>query len=133
KRTPPPGKAATLAATVEPVLPGLWEASVFPFLERRSLILALCLIAIGMIRIVTTYPLLSLTMDEPWHFSPGLEYLSRHVYRYETQHPPLSRIMEALGPYLAGSRSRGLLTIGQEGYQAIVNSKHPMRTVVLMR
>jgi len=70
----------------------------------KSALVALLFIAIASLRIAATYQIFSFTIDEPGHFACGLEYLSKHVYRYETQHPPLARAMIALGPYLAGIR-----------------------------
>lgn len=52
------------------------ESSAPFFLERFALPLALCLILIGAIRIVSTYTSLSVTTDEPYHFSCGLDYLA---------------------------------------------------------
>ena len=57
-------------------------------------------------RIVSTYWVFSQTSDEPAHLACGMEYLDRGVYRYEAQHPPLSRIAAAIGPYLIGARSQ---------------------------
>jgi hypothetical protein len=65
------------------------------------------IVLVGAGRIVSTYSQLSITFDEPIHFVCGLEYLSKHVYRYETQHPPLERAMGALIPYLKGARIVG--------------------------
>jgi hypothetical protein len=84
-------------------------------------------------RIVSTYSELSLTADEPAHFACGLEYLQKHLYKYETQHPPLARAMAALGPYLYGARLRGHGGLGEEGVDIIVHSPAPQRTVTLMR
>ncbi len=72
--------------------------------ERRPLALALGFIAIGMLRIVATYPETGLTYDEPAHLACGMQYLAEHVYRYESQHPPLARLMTAIGPFLGGAR-----------------------------
>src|SRR5207247_2150888 len=74
-----------------------------------------------------------LSPDEPGHFACGLEYLSNHVYRFESQHPPLARAMSALGPYLAGARLRGGADRDQEGIDVIQASSNPDRTVFLMR
>ena len=57
----------------------------------KSALVALLFIAIASLRIAATYQIFSFTIDEPGHFACGLEYLSKHVYRYETQHPPLAR------------------------------------------
>ena len=47
------------------------------------------------------------TWDEPEHLAAGLELLDRGHYDYDTEHPPLGRMLLALGPYLAGARSVG--------------------------
>jgi hypothetical protein len=44
------------------------------------------------------------TWDEPEHLAAGLELLDRGRYDYDTQHPPIARVLVALGPYLAGAR-----------------------------
>ena len=114
-------------------VPGFWETRGLPFLERRSLALAVCLIAVASIRIAATYSQLGLIFDEPGHMACGLEYLAKHVYRYETQHPPLARVMSALGPYLDGARTSGEPDREREGVGVILRSGHPDRTVFLMR
>jgi len=111
------------------ILPG----GVGRFLERRSLAVALGLIAIATVRIAVTYRVFSFTIDEPGHFACGLEYLSKHVYRYETQHPPLARAAIALAPYLAGVRPLGEENRQLEGRDVILRSRHPNRTLALMR
>jgi hypothetical protein len=47
-----------------------------PFLERRSLVLAMSLIAIAVIRIAAAYPEMSITFDEPAHLACGLQYVA---------------------------------------------------------
>jgi 4-amino-4-deoxy-L-arabinose transferase-like glycosyltransferase len=47
------------------------------------------------------------TWDEPEHLAAGMELLDRGKYEYDIQHPPLARVLIALGPYLAGARSIG--------------------------
>ncbi len=90
-------------------------------------------VAIASVRIVTTYTVFSFTIDEPGHFACGLEYLSKHVYRYETQHPPLARAMIALGPYLAGVRPMNDPNRNVEGRAVMLRSGHLERTLALMR
>jgi hypothetical protein len=99
----------------------------------RSGALAIVLVALASIRIVATYRVFSFTIDEPGHFACGLEYLSKHVYRYETQHPPLARAAIALLPYLAGVRPLGEENRNLEGRDVILQSRHPNRTLTLMR
>jgi hypothetical protein len=104
-----------------------------PFLRKHSGVLTVCLAAIGCARVAATYTALSVTSDEPSHLACGMEYLSRHVYRYETQHPPLARVMAALGPFLAGSRTVGKPAFDQEGVAILRESHVPIRTTALMR
>jgi 4-amino-4-deoxy-L-arabinose transferase-like glycosyltransferase len=103
------------------------------FLERRSLALALGLIAIATVRIVSTYRVFSFTIDEPGHFACGLEYLSKHVHRYLTEQPPLAQAAIALPPYLAGIRPLGEGNYNLEGRDVILQSRRPNRTLALMR
>jgi 4-amino-4-deoxy-L-arabinose transferase-like glycosyltransferase len=124
---------ATLAETSKPAGPGFWEATLAPFLERRSLVIAMCLVAIACVRIVTAAAELSPTWDEPAHVACGMEYLARHVYRYEPQHPPLARAAGALLPFLTGSRPQGHANFNQEGVAIIYAGGHPAQTLALMR
>ena len=76
---------------------------------RRGLypLAAALLIAVAVSRVVVTYPVFNQTWDEPAHVATGMEWLSRGTYIYEPLHPPLARVMVALGPYLGGLRSAG--------------------------
>jgi hypothetical protein len=77
------------------------------YLERHSAILAIILILVATVRIAATYAVFSHTNDEPAHIACGMEWLDKHVYQYEVQHPPLARVAAALGPYLKGGHSFG--------------------------
>lgn len=112
---------------------GLWEAHLAPFFERYFLILCLGLVGIASARIISTYNALSLTADEPIHFACGLEYVAKHVYRLETQHPPLSRMMQALGPYFIGVRPIDIPGMKEQGLAAMAHSGQVDRVVFLMR
>jgi 4-amino-4-deoxy-L-arabinose transferase-like glycosyltransferase len=70
-------------------------------------IIGACLAAAGAWRVYSN------TWDEPEHLAAGVELLDRGIYEYDTEHPPLGRIVMALGPYLAGARSFD--TPGPEG------------------
>ena len=63
----------------------------------------------------------------------GLQYLAQHVYRYEAQHPPLARVMSALGPYLAGARPMGIKNQDQEGVAVMYRGGHPAQMLTRMR
>src|SRR5215472_15610690 len=112
---------------------GFWEARLAPFLERYFYLLCVCLVVIASARIVSTYTALSLTIDEPDHFACGLEYVAKHVYRYQPQHGPLSRALQALGPYLAGARPFGLPVRRDETLAVLAHSGNVDRMIFLMR
>ena len=65
------------------------------------IILLACALAAGSWRVYSN------TWDEPEHLAAGVELLDRGRYEYDTEHPPLGRVLLALGPYLAGARSFG--------------------------
>ena len=97
----------------------------------RLLVAGFILVGIG--RIVSTYHVFATTADEPAHISCGLQYVAQHVYRLETQHPPLTRAFIALLPYLFGTRPRGIPNFQNEGWALITYQHHPEQTVTLMR
>jgi hypothetical protein len=74
-------------------------------------------------RIVATYPVFNQTWDEPAHVAAGMEWLSRGTYDYEPLHPPLARVMVALGPYLDGLRTVGYESVWLEG-NALLHGRH---------
>src|SRR5882672_8936316 len=109
-------KARKKSAPEEPLKTGEPSlARIERFLERYAVVLTAALILLASIRIVSTYTVFSHTSDEPAHIACGMEWLDQHVYRYENQHPPLTRIMAALGPYLDGARSTGQKEMFTEG------------------
>jgi hypothetical protein len=58
----------------------------------------------AVVRIVATYHDFNQAYDEPAHIACGMEWLDKGTFKMEPQHPPLPRVMAALGPYLAGLR-----------------------------
>ncbi len=84
-------------------------------IARRAPVIALLLVAAASVRIAATYSVFSHTSDEPAHIACGMEWLSRGVYEYEEQHPPLTRVAMALGPYLDGARTTGHENFMTEG------------------
>jgi hypothetical protein len=87
--------------------PAWFGPKLLEYIARHSLAITLALILIGSTRIVATYTVFSPTSDEPAHIAAGMEWLDRGAYTWEAQHPPLTRVMSALGPYLLGIRSQG--------------------------
>jgi len=132
KKKPTP-RAGAAPQPLKPRTPGFWESTALPFLEKRSLAVALCLVALAAVRIVSTYAETGLTWDEPGHMACGMQYLAQHVYQYEAQHPPLARLMSALGPYLDGVRPLNGNNQDLEGVAEMYQSGHPERELNLMR
>jgi Dolichyl-phosphate-mannose-protein mannosyltransferase len=103
------------------------------FTRRHSLALAIALIAIASLRIIATYSVFNHVIDEPAHIACGMEWLSEGTYEYESQHPPLARVMAALLPYLAGGRSHDEDWMVDEGLAILYNGGHYQRTLTLAR
>src|SRR5215469_10840476 len=109
------------------------SSAILPFLEKHSLLLAIAIIALGTLRIVSTYSETGLTWDEPGHMACGLQYLGDHVYAYEAQHPPLARVASAFGPFLSGARPLHTKNQDQEGVNLMYRSGHPAAMMTWMR
>jgi hypothetical protein len=101
------------------------------WLSPRVLVAA-CL-AVGVGRIVATYHVFNQTWDEPAHVAAGMEWLDRGRYTYEPLHPPLARIMEALGPRVAGIRSAGQANVWLEGNAILYAGGRYDRNLALAR
>lgn len=82
------------------------------------------LIAIASIRIISTYFVFSNTTDEPAHIACGLEWLDRHAWTLEPLHPPLARVLTAVGPFLMGERSHPELGMWSDGFRILGNGHH---------
>ena len=95
--------------------------------------LAVLLVLIGSARIVSTYSVFNHTIDEPDHLAAGMEWLSAGKYLYEDQHPPLARVMGALGPFLAGERWHSGPDSYHEGYRILGHDAHYDRILALGR
>jgi len=125
---------STKTATVEKSASGAaWAARLRAGLASKSLLLAGAAILIATFRIVITYPVFNHTIDEPAHIACGMEWLAQGTYGLEPQHPPLARIFSALGPFLAGERSRGRRSIYQEGAAILYQSGKYERNLTLAR
>ncbi len=75
------------------------------------------------------------TWDEPEHLAAGVELLDRGRYEYDTEHPPLARVLLALGPYLAGAHSFGTPPPNgtPEGVDILYQDGHYWRYLTLAR
>jgi len=104
---------AALAVEVPPK-PGYFQRAQ-AFLETNATWLTLALVALATVRIVSTYWTTSYVVDEPAHIACGMEWLEKHTYTYEAQHPPLTRVMAALLPRLAGAHGWNRKDMTEEG------------------
>ncbi|TLY68469.1 MAG: phospholipid carrier-dependent glycosyltransferase, partial [Gammaproteobacteria bacterium] len=98
-------------------------------LALTLIILLACALAAGSWRVYSN------TWDEPEHLAAGIELLDRGQYEYDTEHPPLGRVLLALGPYLAGARSFGTPPPNgtQEGVDILYSGGHYWRYLTLAR
>jgi Dolichyl-phosphate-mannose-protein mannosyltransferase len=98
-------------------------------LALQLIILAACLLAAGSWRVYSN------TWDEPEHLAAGVELLDRGRYEYDTEHPPLARVLLALGPYLAGAHSFGTPPPNgtPEGVDILYQDGHYWRYLTLAR
>jgi 4-amino-4-deoxy-L-arabinose transferase-like glycosyltransferase len=101
-------------------------------LIRSGLIL---LILVASLLAASTWRVFGHTWDEPEHLAAGMELVDRGKYEYDTEHPPLARVLIALGPYLAGSHSFGTPPPDgtQEGVDILYDGGHYDRTLALAR
>ncbi|MEA2235751.1 MAG: hypothetical protein QOC81_475 [Thermoanaerobaculia bacterium] len=70
----------------------------------RPAALAALLIALGAIRMVTTFRVFSVTNDEPAHLGVGMELLQNHRFDVQAENPPLAPLIFAAIPELGGMR-----------------------------
>ena len=103
------------------------------FIKRHATWLALALILLGTIRIAATYTVSYHTADEPAHIGCGMQWLSQGIYSYEPQHPPLTRVVAALGPFLAGARSTGKRDMYAEGIAVLGDGDRYEQNLTLAR
>jgi 4-amino-4-deoxy-L-arabinose transferase-like glycosyltransferase len=90
-------------------------------------------VLVGSARIAATYPVFNQTWDEPAHVAAGMQWLDRGRYTYEPLHPPLARVMAALGPRLAGIRSASQETVWLEGNAILYAGGRYGRNLALAR
>jgi 4-amino-4-deoxy-L-arabinose transferase-like glycosyltransferase len=103
------------------------------WLRKDSRLIFLLLVTIGSLRVVSTYNVFSETSDEGVHLACGMEWLTKGIYSYEPQHPPLGRVAIALGPYAAGVRSYGVPDYFEEGMAILYRDGHHDRNLALAR
>jgi len=95
--------------------------------------IAVALVLAATVGIVATYSVFGHTIDEPFHMACGIEWLSGGGYRLEAQHPPLARVLTALGPWFDGARLRGGLSMFDEGSVVLYGGMDYDRRITLAR
>jgi hypothetical protein len=95
--------------------------------------IALVLVLAGTVRIASTWLVFNHTIDEPDTLAAGMEYLSTGRFLYEDVHPPLGRVVSAIGPFLAGERFHRGPDSYSEGYRILGHGDHYDRTLALSR
>src|SRR5437879_8007811 len=70
--------------------------------HRFPVFLCSVVLLIALLRIISTYRVLSQAYDEPAHIACGMEWLDKGTYTLEPLHPPLARVAAAIGPFLEG-------------------------------
>ena len=97
------------------------------------ILLTTTMIVIGLTRIVLTYDVFWQTWDEPAHVAAGMEWLDKWQYEYENFHPPLARIMAALGLFLKGVRGNNESSIWVEGQKILLANHEYEKNLTLAR
>ncbi len=72
--------------------------------SKWQALLFLLIVGVASLRIVRTYHFYNQSIDEPAHVNCGLEWLGQGTFNTEPKHPPLPRVLMAIGPYLQGLR-----------------------------
>jgi len=91
------------------------------------------LVLIAALRIVSTYTVLSHTIDEPIHLGAGMEWLDHGTITGDASHPPMPRAMGAIGPWLAGERWHPTGSTGTDGLAILGFNAHYDRMLAMAR
>jgi Dolichyl-phosphate-mannose-protein mannosyltransferase len=73
------------------------------------------------------------TIDEGAQIAAGMQWLDQHRYAYEPSDPPLGRVVDALGPYLAGAHSTLNPNMWREGEAILWSQNDPDRMLLYAR
>ena len=100
---------------------------------KRCALLSALLVVIAALRIVSTYTALSHTVDEPIHLGAGMEYLDHGTLTGDVSHPPMARVLSALGPWLAGEHWNHTGNTTTDGTTVLGHDAHYDRMLALAR
>src|SRR5215471_17521447 len=99
---------------------------------RRYALVAALLILIATARIVSTYPAISHTMDEPIHLGAGMQWLVGG-YTWDPTHPPLARVLSAVAATMGGAKFVPADGALREGLDVLGRDAHYDRLLTLAR
>lgn len=68
----------------------------------RSTFVLLLMVCIAVARVASTHRVFSATADEPVHVASGYDWITRGVYIFDPEHPPLARGLFGLGLRMGG-------------------------------
>ena len=102
-------------------------------LPSRVTALAIVLVGIAAAAITFAAAHYGPTIDEGAHIAAGMQWLDQGRYAYEPSTPPLARVADALGPYLAGARSTSNPDMWHEGDDILRASGNPAGMLALAR
>ncbi|MFL6244827.1 MAG: ArnT family glycosyltransferase [Thermoanaerobaculia bacterium] len=72
------------------------------------------LMLLPLVRVASTYRVFSATADEPVHIASGYDWITRGVYVFDPEHPPLAR-----GLFGLGLRAGGVVSPPPENWQTL--------------
>lgn len=75
-------------------------------MRSRKFLLVL-LVALPVLRIVSTYRIFSQTTDEPFHIAAGFQWLTTKRYDLDREHPPLARIAFGIDSAVSSAKPDG--------------------------
>ncbi|MDE2228820.1 MAG: glycosyltransferase family 39 protein [Alphaproteobacteria bacterium] len=102
-------------------------------LPSRVAALAIVLVGIASVAVTMAAAHYGPTIDEGAQIAAGMQWLDQHRYAYEPSTPPLGRIFDALGPYLAGARSTLNPNMWHEGDAILHEFGDPTAMIALAR
>jgi hypothetical protein len=103
------------------------------FTLRRCALLSAVLVSIAALRIVSASAVLSHTVDEPIHLGAGMEFLDHGTMTGDVSHPPMARVLSAIGPWLAGERWTPTGNTTTDGTAVLGRDAHYDRMLALAR
>src|SRR5690349_10224051 len=81
---------------------------------RHYRTLVVVILLFGVLRIALTWRIFSQTVDEPIHVASGYQWLTSSSYD-DAEHPPLARVLCAIGPWLHDPHPPAGAGWGEEG------------------